>query len=78
EEGWRRVLGREFLFMKAARRVLGVVGDKGLDGVFRAVREYGGVEIIETYGDMDFEAEVIKKLLTNPRLVLKALTGLVV
>jgi len=71
---WKKILGKEFFYMGLARKFLDKISDRGLDGLFRAIREQGGVEILESYGDMDFEAVALKKLLASPRTLLTAIT----
>jgi len=70
QQSWRKFLGREFFYMGLARKVLNKISDKGLNGAFMAIREHGGSEILERYGDMDFEATALKKLLSSPRTLL--------
>ncbi|MBS7288009.1 MAG: NAD(P)/FAD-dependent oxidoreductase [Candidatus Freyarchaeota archaeon] len=78
ERTWRGILGREFFFMGLARKFLNKVSDRGLDVAFSAIREHGGTEVLETYGDMDFESEALKRLLVNPYILLRSILHLIV
>ncbi len=78
QRAWRSTLGKEFFYMGLVRKCLSKISDKGLDKIFRSIREEGGVEILEQYGDMDFEAKALKKLLFNPKILLAAFIAFMV
>nr|HDO80659.1 NAD(P)/FAD-dependent oxidoreductase [Candidatus Bathyarchaeota archaeon] len=71
QQRWEKILGKEFSYMKLARRVLNRLSDHALDSLFKALIEHGGTETMEAYGDMDFESAAIKKLIANPKILVK-------
>nr|MDO8077132.1 NAD(P)/FAD-dependent oxidoreductase [Candidatus Freyarchaeota archaeon] len=68
QKKWRRLLSREFYFMRLVRRILNRMSDRNLDKIFETIIRSDLTRIIEEVGDMDFESAVIKKLIFKPRL----------
>ncbi len=68
---WISEIGNEIRTMLLARKLLNMVNDEEMDKIFKTIRAENLVPVIQELvegGDMDFQAEFIKKSLKNPRL----------
>jgi flavin-dependent dehydrogenase len=68
---WISEIGNEIRTMLLARKLLNMVNDEEMDKIFKNIRAENLVPVIQELvegGDMDFQAEFIKKSLKNPRL----------
>ncbi len=74
---WRRVLGREFSAMKMVRFLLNALTDKILDNLFKNMEFFHVDALLERYGDMDFQREVILRGMTSVRVLALALRSLI-
>ncbi|MFX1483325.1 MAG: geranylgeranyl reductase family protein [Promethearchaeota archaeon] len=70
---FKRLFLRELETMYLAQKALSSLTDKGLDLVIRDAREIGLLDIVKAEGDMDMQGRVIRKLLSDPRMLLVGL-----
>lgn len=68
QKEWKNLLGKEFYYMRLARRILNRISDKNLDKLFETIIKNELTKVIEEVGDMDFESGVIRKLIVKPKL----------
>jgi digeranylgeranylglycerophospholipid reductase len=66
----------ELTTMFLAQRAMSSLSDKGLDSIIRDAANLGLLDIVRREGDMDLQSRVIKKLLTNPRMILTGLRAI--
>lgn len=64
---------RELETMYLAQRALSSLTDKGLDSVIKDAHELGLLSIVKKEGDMDMQGRVIRKLISDPRMMLVGL-----
>jgi len=66
----------ELRTMYFAQRALSSLSDKGLDSVIKDAANLGLLDVVKSKGDMDLQSRVIKKLLTDPRMILTGLRAI--
>ncbi|MFW9961059.1 MAG: geranylgeranyl reductase family protein [Candidatus Thorarchaeota archaeon] len=66
----------ELRTMYLAQRALSSLSDKGLDSIIQDAGNLGLLEIVKSEGDMDLQGRVIKKLLSDPRMILTGLRAI--
>jgi len=66
EVAWRSKLGKEFSTMLLARRVINAMSDESLEKVFQTIIQNRLTEVIEKFGDIDFQSSVLLKMATTP------------
>jgi geranylgeranyl reductase family protein len=64
---------RELETMNLAQRALSSLSNKGLDSIIKDAQELGLLGIVRKEGDMDMQGRVIRKLISDPRMVLVGL-----
>lgn len=64
---------RELETMNLAQKALSSLSDKGLDSVIKDAQEMGLLSIVRREGDMDMQGRVIRKLISDPRMLLVGL-----
>jgi flavin-dependent dehydrogenase len=64
---------RELETMNLAQKALSSLSDKGLDSVIKDAQELGLLGIVKKEGDMDMQGRVIRKLISDPRMLLVGL-----
>ncbi|MGY5863629.1 MAG: NAD(P)/FAD-dependent oxidoreductase [Candidatus Thorarchaeota archaeon] len=64
---------RELETMNLAQRALSSLSDKGLDSIIKDAHELGLLSIVRKEGDMDMQGRVIRRLISDPRMVLVGL-----
>jgi geranylgeranyl reductase family protein len=64
---------RELETMNLAQKALSSLSDKGLDSIIKDAQELGLLSIVRREGDMDMQSRVIRKLISNPRMLLVGL-----
>ncbi|MFX0097066.1 MAG: geranylgeranyl reductase family protein [Candidatus Hodarchaeota archaeon] len=74
---WKRILGWEFFTMLWARKCLNQLSDAQLERVFEIILKEKLNEVIEGYGDIDFQSRILFKILKNPRFILTILPSLI-
>ncbi len=62
---WKSKLNRELWTMAMARKFANLIEDKTMDKLFQIVIENNLIKEIEREGDIDFQSQVLIKLLTN-------------
>ncbi|MHA1950032.1 MAG: NAD(P)/FAD-dependent oxidoreductase [Candidatus Thorarchaeota archaeon] len=67
---------RELETMHLAQKALSSLSDKGLDSVIKDAHELGLLSIVKKEGEMDMQGRVIRKLISDPRMVLVGLKAL--
>ncbi|MHA1229826.1 MAG: geranylgeranyl reductase family protein [Candidatus Helarchaeota archaeon] len=65
---WKKYYGKEFYVMNMIRSIINLVPDQLIDILFKTINESSITQIIEEYGDMDFQSGVVKKLLISKNL----------
>ncbi len=70
---YRSLFHRELETMYLAQRALSSLTDKGLDSVIKDAHELDLLNIVRKEGDMDLQGRVIRKLISDPRMVLVGL-----
>jgi digeranylgeranylglycerophospholipid reductase len=79
EEAWRRLYGSEFRSMQTLRNLADRVSDARTNRFFRAFSDAKLVDRVNELvakGDMDMQEEVIRRALSEPRIVKAAIGGL--
>lgn len=79
DEAWRRLYGAEFRSMQTLRGLADGVSDERMNRFFRAFTEAGLGEIaagLVADGDMDLQDGIIRRALSEPRLMRAAISGL--
>lgn len=66
----------ELRTMYLTQRALTSLSDKGLDSIIKDAAELGLLDVVKSEGDMDLQGRVIKKILTDPRMVLMGLRAI--
>ncbi|MFW9958112.1 MAG: geranylgeranyl reductase family protein [Candidatus Odinarchaeota archaeon] len=66
----------ELRTMYFAQRALSSLSDKGLDSIIKDTANLGLLDVVKSEGDMDLQSRVIRKLLTDPRMVLTGLRAI--
>jgi len=77
--GWRREYGSEFRSMLALRSLMNGISDARFNRLFEAFRESGLQNVVDDLvyeGDMDMQAGVIRKAITNPKILGFLIRGL--
>ncbi|MHA1942966.1 MAG: NAD(P)/FAD-dependent oxidoreductase [Candidatus Thorarchaeota archaeon] len=69
----KSLIHRELETMHLAQKALSSLTDKGLDSVIKDAHELGLLSIVRKEGDMDLQGRVIRKLISDPRMVLVGL-----
>lgn len=72
ETAWRKLLGREFSSMMAARRFTDGISDDRMDRLFGSLkgsRLEGTLERLVEEGDMDMQSGVLRSALTHPGMI---------
>jgi flavin-dependent dehydrogenase len=69
----KRLFHRELETMHLTQKALSSLSDKGLDSVIRDAHDLGLLSIMRKEGDMDMQGRVIRKLISDPRMVLVGL-----
>ena len=64
---------RELETMNLAQKALSSLSDKGLDSIIKDAHELGLLSIVRKEGDMDMQGRVIRRLISDPRMVLVGL-----
>ena len=64
---------RELETMLLAQKALSSLSDKGLDSIIKDAHEMGLLSIMKKEGDMDMQGRVIRKLISDPRMILVGL-----
>jgi len=72
-ELWERNYGGEFKAMKMARRIFTRLDDSKLESLIKALSREDFLEVIEKFGDMDFQRSVISRILLSPRFLFSLL-----
>lgn len=72
----RSLFYRELETMHLAQRALSSLSDKGLDSIIKDAHEMGLLSIVRKEGDMDMQGRVIRKLISDPRMLLVGLKAL--
>lgn len=67
---------KELRMMHLAQLALTSLDDKGLDSVIKDAGSMGLLDIVKREGDMDFQGNVIRRLLRNPRMILTGLRAI--
>ncbi|MEM2134902.1 MAG: NAD(P)/FAD-dependent oxidoreductase [Candidatus Jordarchaeaceae archaeon] len=73
QKKWKKLLSREFNSMLLARKILNRMDDRTLNRLFETLTKREFHRVIEEVGDMDFESEVIRKILLKPTLSISIL-----
>jgi digeranylgeranylglycerophospholipid reductase len=76
EKQCKSMISNELRTMYLAQRALSSLSDKGLDSIIKDAANLGLLDVVKSEGDMDLQGRVIKKLLTNPRMVLTGLRAI--
>jgi digeranylgeranylglycerophospholipid reductase len=76
EKQWKSMISNELRTMYLAQLALSSLSDKGLDSIIKDAANLGLLDAVKSEGDMDLQGSVIKKLLTNPRMVLTGLRAI--
>lgn len=66
EKQWRGMLGADLAKMRVLRRLFPRISDDSLDRMFEFALRSNLVRIIEEKGDMDFQGDVISRMLRQP------------
>jgi len=69
EDAWRFKLGREFSTMVLARRILNMLPNESLEKIFQTIVQNRLAEVVEKFGDIDFQSTVILKMVANPAIL---------
>jgi len=72
DDAWRAKLGKEFTTMLQARRIANKISDARMDRLFDAAKKAGLEKTAENLineGDMDMQSRIIRKAITNPRII---------
>nr|MDO8099848.1 NAD(P)/FAD-dependent oxidoreductase [Candidatus Njordarchaeota archaeon] len=69
EKMWRDELAQEFLIMLHIRRLLNRLPDALIDRLVCAARNSGLTTLIEEKGDIEFQSELIKTIIRDPRMM---------
>lgn len=67
---------RELETMHLAQKALSSLSDKGLDSVINDAHELGLLSIVKEEGDMDMQGRVIRRLISDPRMLLVGLKAM--
>jgi len=70
EKLWRKKYGNEFFTMNMVRTLIDSIPDPIIDELFDTIDKYKITKIIESYGDMDFQSEVIKRVIFSKKMPL--------
>ncbi|MFW9926217.1 MAG: NAD(P)/FAD-dependent oxidoreductase [Candidatus Thorarchaeota archaeon] len=73
DKSCKALFHRELDTMYLAQKALSSLTDKGLDSVIKDAHELGLLDIVRKEGDMDMQGRVIRKLFSDPRMVLVGL-----
>ncbi|MBD3226644.1 MAG: geranylgeranyl reductase family protein [Candidatus Lokiarchaeota archaeon] len=79
-EKWRRMYMKEFKTMNLIRLLINSIPNKIINALFKSIKDYNITKIIESYGDMDFQSEVIQKVIFShnmPLMLVGALLNLI-
>ena len=79
EAGWRGEYGSEFRSMLALRNLMNSISDSRFNRLFEAFRESGLQNIVDALvyeGDMDMQAGVIRRAITDPKMLAFMVRGL--
>ncbi len=72
EQKWRKVLNEDFSSMLKMRRFLSNINDSRMNRIFSSVKSSkleSTLEKIVDEGDMDLQSNVIRRVLTHPRMI---------
>jgi geranylgeranyl reductase family protein len=69
----RSLFLRELETMHLAQKALSSLSDKGLDSIIKDAHELGLLSIVRKEGDMDMQGRVIRRLISDPRMLLVGL-----
>ncbi|MEM0158145.1 MAG: NAD(P)/FAD-dependent oxidoreductase [Thermoplasmataceae archaeon] len=73
---WKNALGRELSLDGLVQKIFSVIGDRGLDRIFKFLSREDMLEMINSYGDIDYPSRLIMKLLTRkPSLLFTLIPG---
>ncbi len=73
DKQFRAMYYRELQTMYFAQKAIASLTNKGLDSVVQDAQKMGLLDIVRREGDMDLQAKVIRKLVSNPRTFLLGL-----
>ena len=74
---WKAVIGRELSTDGIAQRLFSMLGDRGLQWISRILSNKRMIDVINTYGDIDYPSRLIFRMVArNPAILLSLLTGL--
>ena len=68
EESWRKELGKEFRYMLWARRIFDALSDRAIDKLFELIIKEDLHRIVSAEGDMDFQSNILSKLLRRRKI----------
>ncbi len=76
EKQCKSMVFNELRAMYLTQRALSSLSDKGLDSIIKDAAELGLLDVVKSEGDMDLQGKVIKRLVTDPRMVLLGLRAI--
>ncbi|NHI83907.1 MAG: NAD(P)/FAD-dependent oxidoreductase [Candidatus Thorarchaeota archaeon] len=76
DSGWRSLLINDLRSMNFTHRILSSLADKGLNSLFRDIRDLDLISTIRKEGNMDMQGRVIGRLLTQPIALLAGLKAI--
>jgi len=65
---WRNNYEREFKIMNLTRNIINIMPDLMFNELFKTINDFSITKLIESYGDMDFQSEVIKKIIFSKKI----------
>jgi geranylgeranyl reductase family protein len=72
----KAMIFKELRMMHLAQMALTALDDKGLDSIVKDAATMGLLDIVKREGDMDLQANTIRRLLKNPRMILAGLRAI--
>jgi len=76
EKQCKSMVFNELRAMYLTQRALSSLSDKGLDSIIKDAAELGLLDVVKSEGDMDLQGKVIKRLVTDPRMILMGLRAI--
>jgi len=76
EKQCKSMVFNELRAMYLTQKALSSLSDKGLDSIIKDAAELGLLDVVKREGDMDLQGKVIKRLVTDPRMVLMGLRAI--
>jgi flavin-dependent dehydrogenase len=73
---WKKEIGREFFTMLLARRLLNSLPDRLVDRLISTATKSGLASLMEKQGNIDQQSDLLRSVITNPRVTITALLSL--